>query len=313
MAADSHSHAAEAAAARPGPEVAKADPAQDVEGRIWLTVDSLLVSYAAPLSLPAGNAEEVSALSSPAASPQGAPGLLTSALGTHNPATPVPEEGSHRSRSTHSTQDDLPDLPASPGEVMSGLPTPASVAEAADMVMPSLDGHGPAALEHPPSYQSAGSRASTESESSGGDVGATYGRPAAMSGRDIFGRRLHMRRHTAGAVMVLVEEDSPTAAPCVQRKLTDVWAHHHTSLAKLKSQMGNLTAPPEDMLSLLARRVFTRQSTTMQRVTSAGMLSDLAGHSSYQTESSVHQQQLAHQLSLPPIRTRLAGPCSGSS
>lgn len=58
-------------------------------------------------------------------------------------------------------------------------------------------------------------------------------------GDGVPGRRVY-RRHTTGLLVVPEGDLSPSASRCMQRKVEAVVVHHHTSLAKLRCQMGNL-------------------------------------------------------------------------
>jgi hypothetical protein len=78
---------------------------------------------------------------------------------------------------------------------------------------------------------------------------------------------------------MIIPAESEVALPTtVQQKISNVCDGHHVRLAKLKAQMGNMAGPPPDLLSLMARKVFSQQGQPGGlggRVRSDGMLSDL--------------------------------------
>ncbi|KAL4528775.1 hypothetical protein Ndes2437A_g03316 [Nannochloris sp. 'desiccata'] len=101
----------------------------------------------------------------------------------------------------------------------------------------------------------------------------------------------------------------------MRRRLSDVYEGHHIPLQKLRKQMGNPEDPPGDLLSLMARRVFSQQG-IMSRVNSEGLISILDAQSSFNTPSNQDRQDSRVEnsnsdwletriSSLPRIRTQL--------
>ena len=128
----------------------------------------------------------------------------------------------------------------------------------------------------------------------------------------------------------LVSAKNPKASK-LSRKLSGVYQGHHVRLEKLRQQMGDAELPPNDLLSLMARRVFSSQGVMMGRVNSDGRVSmldaqgssmhtlspdnpdsrDSAGPSSrqesgYMTPKSIDDpiEDVAH-LNLPKIKTKM--------
>jgi len=125
-----------------------------------------------------------------------------------------------------------------------------------------------------------------------------------------------IRKHSA--VMIIPAEAEVTLPTTVQRKISDVCDGHHVRLAKLKAQMGNMAVPPSDLLSLMARKVFSQQGHPGGlggRVRSDGMLSDLIvdSRSSMATatasppvEEEDERDEMPVVMDLPPIKTKVA-------
>lgn len=96
----------------------------------------------------------------------------------------------------------------------------------------------------------------------------------------------------------------------VQRRLSEVYQGHHVQLHKLRRQMGDTQEPPGDLLSLMARRVFSQRG-VMTRVDSEGMVSALfdTKSSSFQTPPERQDSQSngigVGPSGLPRIRTRI--------
>lgn len=93
----------------------------------------------------------------------------------------------------------------------------------------------------------------------------------------------------------------------VQRRLSEVYQGHHVQLHKLRRQMGDTQEPPGDLLSLMARRVFSQRG-VMARVDSEGMVSALFDtKSSFQTPPEQQESQSSRigPNGLPRIRTRI--------
>eukprot|EP00204_Picochlorum_oklahomense_P001978 CAMPEP_0118807686 /NCGR_PEP_ID=MMETSP1161-20130426/35602_1 /TAXON_ID=249345 /ORGANISM="Picochlorum oklahomensis, Strain CCMP2329" /LENGTH=354 /DNA_ID=CAMNT_0006737067 /DNA_START=342 /DNA_END=1406 /DNA_ORIENTATION=+ len=117
------------------------------------------------------------------------------------------------------------------------------------------------------------------------------------------------RRHT---VLVLTNEDDleddinetteasvagESNAGSVHRKLSNIYDHHHVHLSKLQEQMGDSSKPPEDLLELMARKVFTSHASLVDVEESAVEIEDSVATSN------------SHDLSecsakLPKIKTR---------
>lgn len=137
----------------------------------------------------------------------------------------------------------------------------------------------------------------------------------------------------------------------IRRRLSEVYEGHHIPLQKIRKQMGNpegkqkqlkgrkraklkflmctfpdlyffiFTDPPGDLLSLMARRVFSQQG-IMSRVNSEGRISILDANSSFNTPSNqdIHNSRVENSnsdwletriASLPRIRTQIG--VSGSA
>ena len=72
----------------------------------------------------------------------------------------------------------------------------------------------------------------------------------------------------------------------LSRRLSGVYEGHHVRFEKLRQQMGDANSPPTDLLSLMARRVFSSQGVMVGRVNSDGQISMLDQHGSSQRTSS---------------------------
>lgn len=117
------------------------------------------------------------------------------------------------------------------------------------------------------------------------------------------------RRHT---VLVLTSEDdldndkdgedgpSPCdehKGPVIHRRLSSIYESHHVHLSKLQEQMGDSESPPEDLLELMARKIYSSHACISQMNLGEGISESLSGISMNHDLSTCSER-------LPKIKTK---------
>ena len=118
------------------------------------------------------------------------------------------------------------------------------------------------------------------------------------------------RRHTAVVVMNSDSDEDDESdsigtvvrSKSVQRKLSHVYERHYVHLKKLKDQMGDSSAPPKDLLSLMARKMFVSQATTGDEGETVSQIDDRLNACSLGGSNTSHDLEECSSR-LPKIRT----------